>query len=55
MISQGASEINMSFMVNEEDVEDAIRSLHRKFFAAPDPTIFDIEARIPAINSQRMN
>jgi aspartate kinase len=45
MISQGASEINMSFMINEEDVDEAIRSLHKKFFAAPDPTIFDIEAR----------
>jgi len=42
MISQGASEINMSFMVNEEDVEEALRSLHKKFFANPDPTIFDI-------------
>jgi aspartate kinase len=50
MISQGASEINMSFMVNEEDVEEAIRSLHKKFFAAPDPAIFDVEARIPALN-----
>ena len=45
MISQGASEINMSFMVNEEDVEEAIRSLHRIFFAAPDESIFDVRAR----------
>jgi aspartate kinase len=44
MISQGASEINMSFMINEEDVEEAIRSLHKKFFSAPDPSIFDLEA-----------
>ena len=44
MISQGASEINMSFMVNEEDVEEALRSLHKKFFSNPDPTIFDVEA-----------
>ena len=50
MISQGASEINMSFMVNEEDVEEAIRSLHKKFFAAPDPAIFDVEARVAALN-----
>jgi aspartate kinase len=48
MISQGASEINMSFMINEEDVDEAIRSLHRKFFASPDPTIFDVEARVQA-------
>jgi aspartate kinase len=46
MISQGASEINMSFMINEEDVDEALRSLHKKFFAAPDPTIFDIEAHV---------
>jgi len=45
MISQGASEINMSFMVNEEDVEEAIRSLHNRFFANPDANVFDVEAR----------
>ncbi len=42
MISQGASEINMSFMINEEDVEEAVRALHNQFFHAPDPAIFDI-------------
>jgi aspartate kinase len=46
MISQGASEINMSFMIEESDVEDAIRSLHAEFFAEPDPTVFDVEARV---------
>jgi aspartate kinase len=51
MISQGASEINMSFMINEEDVEEAIRSLHKTFFSAPDATIFDIEARAIASNA----
>ena len=51
MISQGASEINMSFMINEEDVEEAVRSLHRKFFSAPDATIFDIDARSVASNA----
>ena len=50
MISQGASEINMSFMVNEEDVEEAIRSLHNTFFTSPDPAVFDIEARSVASN-----
>ena len=48
MISQGASEINMSFMIDEEDVEEAIRSLHAIFFAEPDETVFDITARAPA-------
>jgi aspartate kinase len=46
MISQGASEINMSFMIDEEDVEEAVRSLHRVFFEDPDPTVFDVEARV---------
>jgi len=45
MISQGASEINMSFMIEEDDVEEAIRSLHSVFFADPDPSIFDLETR----------
>ena len=45
MISQGASEINMSFMIDEEDVEEAVRSLHTHFFSDADPEIFDIEAR----------
>ncbi len=45
MISQGASEINMSFMIDEEDVEEAVRSLHREFFTNPDENVFDVEAR----------
>ncbi len=45
MISQGASEINMSFMIDEEDVEEAVRSLHKRFFTAPDENVFDVEAR----------
>jgi len=45
MISQGASEINMSFMIEEEDADEAVRSLHAAFFRDPDPDIFDVEAR----------
>jgi len=45
MISQGASEINMSFMIEEDDADEAVRSLHAAFFQEPDPTIFDVEAR----------
>ncbi|MGC1783062.1 MAG: lysine-sensitive aspartokinase 3 [Acidobacteriaceae bacterium] len=45
MISQGASEINMSFMIEEEDVEEAVQSLHRHFFQDPDPEIFDVPTR----------
>ncbi len=47
MISQGASEINMSFMIEEDDAEEAVRSLHAEFFSDPDPEIFDVEARAP--------
>jgi len=47
MISQGASEINMSFMIDEEDVDEAVRSLHGYFFANPDETVFDVAARVP--------
>ena len=47
MISQGASEINMSFMIEEDDVEEAVRALHKHFFQDPDPEIFDVEAREP--------
>jgi aspartate kinase len=45
MISQGASEINMSFMIEESDAEEAVRSLHAAFFVDPDPEVFDVEAR----------
>jgi aspartate kinase len=45
MISQGASEINMSFMIDEDDAEEAVRSLHAAFFQDPDPAIFDVDAR----------
>ena len=45
MISQGASEINMSFMIDEDDADEAVRSLHAAFFQNPDPNVFDVEAR----------
>jgi len=45
MISQGASEITMSFMIDEDDADEAVRSLHAAFFQDPDPAIFDVDAR----------
>jgi aspartate kinase len=51
MISQGASEINMSFMIEEEDADEAVRSLHAAFFKNPDPVVFDVEARKVAAGS----
>ncbi len=51
MISQGASEINMSFMIEEDDADEAVRSLHAAFFHDPDPAVFDVEARKAAVSS----
>jgi len=33
MISQGASEINISFVVEESDVPEAVKQLHAHFFS----------------------
>jgi aspartate kinase len=35
MISQGASRRNVSFVIEERDVEDVVRRLHREFFENP--------------------
>jgi len=51
MISQGASEINMSFMIEEDDADEAVRSLHAAFFKDADPSVFDTEARKAAVSS----
>ncbi|HXZ80673.1 MAG TPA: lysine-sensitive aspartokinase 3 [Terriglobales bacterium] len=40
MISQGASEINITFVIDEDDVPRAVRQLHDVFFADPDPEVF---------------
>jgi aspartate kinase len=40
MISQGASEINLTFVVEEEDVPGVIRRLHATFFSDLDPAVF---------------
>lgn len=41
MISQGASEINLTFVIDEADVERAARLLHKEFFSEADPAVFD--------------
>ena len=41
MISQGASEINMSFVVEEADVPAAVQRLHSRFFSELDHEVFD--------------
>lgn len=40
MISQGASEINISFVIDEADVPEAVSQLHKAFFSNVDPEVF---------------
>jgi aspartate kinase len=41
MISQGASEINITFVIEEDAVPEAVRRLHAAFFSQADPAVFD--------------
>ena len=40
MISQGASEINLTFVIEEDHVPEVLRRLHKAFFSDPDPEAF---------------
>jgi aspartate kinase len=40
MISQGASEINLTFVIEEADVPGVILRLHKTFFSELDPQVF---------------
>jgi aspartate kinase len=40
MISQGASEINLTFVIEEDEVPQVIQRLHKVFFSDLDPEIF---------------
>jgi aspartate kinase len=40
MISQGASEINLTFVIEEDDVPMVVRKLHDAFFSDLDPEVF---------------
>jgi aspartate kinase len=40
MISQGASEINLTFVIEEDAAAEVVRRLHREFFAEVDPEVF---------------
>ncbi len=40
MISQGASEINLTFVIEEDAVPDVVRRLHAAFFSEVDPEVF---------------
>ena len=41
MISQGASNINLSFVVQEDVADRVMRRLHDRFFSHPEPEIFE--------------
>ena len=41
MVSQGASLLNLSFVVAESDLTRAVERLHRDFFAQLDPNVFE--------------
>jgi len=41
MISQGASEINLTFVIEEDDVPAVVQRLHKVFFAEVDARVFD--------------
>ena len=41
MISQGASQISVTFLVQENKMEEAVRRLHHEFFVEPDPKLFE--------------
>ena len=40
MISQGASEINLTFVIDEEQVPSVVQRLHKTFFSELDPNVF---------------
>jgi aspartate kinase len=40
MISQGASEINLTFVIDEDAVPEVVRRLHKTFFSELDPEVF---------------
>src|SRR5215471_4051283 len=40
MISQGASEINLTFVIEEDDSTEVVRRLHSEFYAELDPEVF---------------
>jgi len=41
MLSQGASQLNLSMVVAAPDLQRAVESLHREFFRTPDPASFE--------------
>jgi aspartate kinase len=40
MISQGASLLNLGFVIADSDLADAVTALHKEFFSTLDPAVF---------------
>jgi len=49
MISQGASRLNVSFVVADSDAARAAQLLHEEFFAEPDPAVFDAIEKVKVL------
>jgi aspartate kinase len=41
MISQGASRLNLGFVIADSDLKEAVGALHQEFFTELDPAVFD--------------
>jgi aspartate kinase len=48
MISQGASLLNISFVVAETDLVRTVTALHQEFFATLDPSVFERKEAVHA-------
>ena len=48
MISQGASLLNVSFVVAEKDIGRTVEALHEEFFAELDPAVFERNGAVHA-------
>jgi len=48
MISQGASLLNLSFVVAEADLRRVVEALHEEFFASLDPAVFEPNGAVHA-------
>jgi aspartate kinase len=48
MISQGASLLNLSFVVAEADLVRAVTALHEEFFSTLDPDVFERKETVHA-------
>jgi aspartate kinase len=48
MISQGASLLNLSFVIAEPDLRRVVEALHEEFFSSLDPAVFERNGAVHA-------